>query len=220
VAGPIEEKCVNVAINGHMLAWLAKTDGADGEFIKANRHPSGGNCFVLATASGQKLAGGNGSGGAEAALKEGLKEWEKLSTAERKALPPGKAFQPPEAARCSPPPGSLVVATFVRNLKRGEGGTLARITKEDLKDTLGYPGWNPVYTEPARFNLWLTEEEWKSLIPDRPAKGDRFPVPEPIRRRIFRYHLADGTYGLPGHWKKELSSRLARRCACAWMARP
>src|SRR5712691_9215784 len=103
-----------------MLHWLAKTDGSDGDFIKANKHPSGGNCFVLATPGGKKLAGGNGSHGAEAALQEGLLQWEKLSEAERKALPPGKEFQPPEAGRCAPPPGSLVVATFVRNLKRDD----------------------------------------------------------------------------------------------------
>lgn len=186
-----------------MLGWLAKTDGADGEFIKANRHPSGGNCFVLTTPGGQKLAGGNGSSGAEAALKEGLKRWEKLSSEQRKVLPSGKAFQPPEAKRCTPPPGSLVVATFVRNLKRDPAGKLARITRDDLKDKVLYPHWNPVYTEPARYNLWLTEAEWKSLVPANPEKGQTLAVPEPIRLRIFRYHLADGTYGLPGHWKPE-----------------
>lgn len=186
-----------------MLSWLAKTDGADGKFIKANQHPSGGNCFVVTTPSGQKLAGGNGPQGAEAALQEGLKAWEKLSAAERKTLPDGKESHPPEAARCAPPPGGLVVATFVRNLKRDAEGKLARITRDDLKDRQRYPDWSPVYTEPARYNLWLTREEWKSLVPNRPAKGDRFAVPAALRRRIFRFHLADGTYGLPGHWKKE-----------------
>jgi hypothetical protein len=203
VAEITEKKCINIAINGHMLSWLAKTDGAEGEFIKANRHPSGGNCFVLTTPSGKKLAGGNGGGGAEAALREGFVEWEKLSAADRKALPPGKAFQPPEAARCAPPPGSLVVATFVRNLKRDESGKLARITREDLKDAKQYPQWNAVYTEPARYNLWLAEAEWKSLVPARPKKGEVFVVPDAIRRRIFRFHLVDGTYGLPGHWGSE-----------------
>jgi hypothetical protein len=185
-----------------MLGWLARTDGVAGAFIKANRHPSGGNCFVLTTASGKKLAGGNGTHGAEAALQQGFREWAKLSQAERKALPAGKEFQPAEARRCAPPPGGLVVATFVRNLKR-EGGKLARITREDLKKTDRYPHWNPVYAEPARFNLWLTREEWQALIPTRPVKGQTFPVPDAIRRRIFRFHLADGTYGLPGHWKPE-----------------
>lgn len=140
-----------------MLSWLAKTDGAAGEFIKANRHPSGGNCFVLTTPSGKKLAGGNGPHGAEAALKDGFEQWNKLSEAERNALPRGKEFQPPEAKRCAPPPSGLVVATFVRNLKR-DAGRLARITRDDLKGRKRYPDWNPVYTEPARFNLLAHRE--------------------------------------------------------------
>ena len=203
MAPVIDKKCVSIAINGHMLGWLARTDGASGAFIKDNRHPSGGNCFVLTTPSGKKLAGGSGTHGAEAALREGFRAWAKLSQAERKALPPGKEFQPAEAVRCAPPPGGLVVATFVRNLKRDEKGKLARITPEDLKHKDRYPDWNPIYTQPARFNLWLTREEWQALVPAHPAKGQTFAVPDAVRRRIFRFHLADGTYGLPGHWKPE-----------------
>src|SRR6187455_481201 len=102
-----------------MLYWLARTDGADGAFIKANRHPSGGNCFVLTTPSGTKLAGGNGGGGAREALNSGLKNWKLLTDEERKALPPplppldkggqGGVVKPPEAERCTPPPGGLIL---------------------------------------------------------------------------------------------------------------
>src|SRR5947209_5133762 len=100
-----------------MLYWLQKTDGEDGAFIKANRHPSGGNCFVLATPGGRKLAGGSGPGGAGAALKEGLAKWKLLTEEERRALPAGKTVVPPEAQRCAPPPGGLVLHSYVRNLK-------------------------------------------------------------------------------------------------------
>jgi hypothetical protein len=92
VAGIIDMKCINLAINGHMLGWLARTDGSAGEFIKANRHPSGGNCFVLTTPGGRKLAGGGGSHGAEAVLQEGLRQWEKLSKEERVVLPLERSF--------------------------------------------------------------------------------------------------------------------------------
>src|SRR5262245_17637492 len=107
-----------------MLHWLRKTDGANGEFIKANSHPSGGNCFVLTTPSGQKLAGGNGSHGAQEALKKGLEQWQKLSPEERKALPAGEVIQPPEAARCTPPTGGLVLRSYIRSLKRDAQGEL------------------------------------------------------------------------------------------------
>jgi len=199
----VKENCVAVAINGHMLNWLAKTDGAEGEFIKANRHPSGGNCFVLTTPSGKKLAGGNGGGGAREALTTGLKNWNSLTEEERKALPPGKEVRPPEADRCTPPAGGLILRSFVRNLKKDARGELAAITREDLKDRTLYPDWNPIYTEPAHFSVWFTAAEWKSLIPADPKKGDTFAVPDPIKNRLFRYHLVNGTFGLPGSWSLE-----------------
>jgi hypothetical protein len=204
VAPLVKEKCVAVAINGHMLYWLAKTDGAGGEFIKANRHPSGGNCFVLTTPGGKKLAGGNGPGGARAALTAGLKSWDLLTAEQRKALPAAAAVaRPPEAARCTPPRGGLILRSFARNLKKDDRGDLAVIAREDLKDRALYPGWVPVYTEPAHFNVWLTEAEWKSLVPADPKKGTRFPVPDAIQKRLFRYHLVNGTFGLPGAWRLE-----------------
>src|SRR4051812_37421974 len=145
-----------------MLYWLAKTDGAAGDFIKANRHPSGGNCFVLTTPGGKKLAGGNGGGGAREAITAGLKNWKMMMDDERKALPAAKELKPPEVERCTPPTGGLILRTFARNLKRDNRGGLAVITREDLKDRTLYPDWVPVYTEPAHFSVWLTEAEWKA----------------------------------------------------------
>jgi hypothetical protein len=203
VAQQIKDNCVAVAINGHMLYWIAKTDGQAGEFIKNNRHPSGGNCFVLTTPSGQKLAGGNGGGGAHQALKSGLEKWKELTADERKALPQGESAQPPEAQRCTPPVGGLVLTSYIRNLKRDERGELAGITLDDLKDKEQYPGWNPIYTEPAHYSVWLTEAEWKSLVPAEAKKGDRLAMPEAIQKRLFRFHLVNGTFGLPGTWRLE-----------------
>lgn len=196
----MKENCVAVALNGHMLHWLQKTDGADGEFIKANRHPSGGNCFVLATPDGKKLAGGNGGGGAAEALREGLKQWNKLSDAEKRNLPQGSNAEPEQLGRFTPPPGGLILKSFIRNLKEAEGD-VARITKDDLKDRKLYPDWNPIYLEPAHYTMWLTEKEWKSLTPATPKVGDVANVPDAIQKRLFRYHLVNGTFGLPGAWR-------------------
>src|SRR5262249_59432799 len=102
-----------------MLYWLAKTDGAAGAFIQANRHPSGGTCFVLTTPSGKKLAGGNGGGGARAALTAGVKTWKMLTDQERKAPPPGKEGKPPEGDRCTPPPGGPLLPSLLPNPDKG-----------------------------------------------------------------------------------------------------
>jgi len=37
--------------------------------------------------------------------------------------------------------------------------------------------------------MWMTEAEWKSLIPTNPKVGERIPFPENITRRIFQFHL-------------------------------
>jgi len=198
----IRESCVGVAINGHMLNWLAKTDGEDGAFIKVNCHPSGGNCFVLTTPSGVKLAGGNGSGGAAEALTRGLKEWQRLSAEDKTKLPKGQATMPPEADLCKPPAGGLIVKSYLRNLTWDARGQLAHITAADLKNKRDFPDWNPIYIEPTRYNVWLTAKEWQALIPADPKAGQRVGVPEGIRLRLFRFHLVNGTFGLPGAWRR------------------
>jgi hypothetical protein len=129
-AREIEANCVAVALNGHMLQWLAKSDGQGGAFIKANTHPSGGNCFVLTTPGGAKLAGGNGSGGAAEALRKGLEKWRDLPDAERRALPEGAAAAPEQAALCRPPAGALVLKSYIRNLRFDREGKLTLIARQ------------------------------------------------------------------------------------------
>lgn len=186
-----------------MIKWLGQTDGEDGAFIAANTHASGGNCFVLTTPSGKKLAGGNGPSGATQALARGLKEWGRLSRPERVALPVGKPKVPAEASLCTPPAEGLILKSYIRSLKRDRNDNLARILPHDLRDTRSFPKWIPIYLEPARFNMWLTEEEWRSLVPSAPRKGERITVPDGIQKRLFRFHLVNGTFGLPGFWKRD-----------------
>jgi hypothetical protein len=87
------------------------------------------------------------------------------------------------------PPGGLVVNVFTRILDRKEGdlcaGTCARV------------GGNFA----ARDHLWLTEADWKSLVPAVPKQGQTFDVPARVRDRILRFHLVDNTRGEPPHWK-------------------
>ena len=49
-----------------------------------------------------------------------------------------------------------------------------------------------------RDSLWMTEAEWKSLVPENPKKGDSFPVARSIRDRIFQFSLSDRYRGGPG----------------------
>jgi len=189
---------VPVAYNAFLFGskTLAATDGSGGKFgeplnLRVN------NACVLVTADGRLLARTHGPGCAERCLKDGLKKWWELPETERR--PGAMKVQPmkerPLLAPTSPPPGGLVLKVYTRNLKRDAKGELARITAEDLKDNTRYPGWDIAYTEPTRDNLWLTAEEWRSLVPAQPRQGDRFPVPTGIRDRIFLFHLQDMTQG-------------------------
>jgi hypothetical protein len=95
----------------------------------------------------------------------------------------------------------LILRVYQRDLKRDAKGEVARITYEDVKDRQMFPDepwrWaNAIMTEPMPDVMWLTEAEWKSLVPESPKRGDRFDVPTGIRMRLFRYHLYNGTFGL------------------------
>ena len=52
-------------------------------------------------------------------------------------------------------------------------------------------------------HLWLTEAEWKSLVPGHPNRGDCFPLPATITERILRFHLTDNTRGEPPMWRHD-----------------
>ena len=38
--------------------------------------------------------------------------------------------------------------------------------------------------------MWLTEEEWKALVPVNPARGDTLAVAPAIGERMARFHLS------------------------------
>src|SRR5262249_59696686 len=55
----------------------------------------------------------------------------------------------------------------------------------------------------ARDDLWLTEAEWRALIPSQPKKGERVPMPAALAERILGFHLTDNTRGEPNMWRRE-----------------
>jgi hypothetical protein len=47
----------------------------------------------------------------------------------------------------------------------------------------------PYHGDVVRDSLWLTEAEWKSLVPADPKKGVVHVVPKAIQDRVFRFYL-------------------------------
>jgi hypothetical protein len=130
----------------------------------------------------------------------GLAKWRQLPEAERKHLDDLGPYDP--AAYPVPPTHGLLVKVYARGLERDGDGRLHiyRNPKAHLS------------REPARDHLWLTEAEWKSLVPARCRRGDSFAVPGPIADRICRRYLIDlvrvGGNGGPRQPERVLSQEL------------
>jgi hypothetical protein len=169
-----------------------------------------GNYHIVTTADGRVLFRGAINGvnqDATGLLRGALKKWQALPESLRKPgaikLPAPQA--PLEDEHLRAPKGGLVLRVYMRDLKRDRQGKVARITKQDVKDRKLFPdeAWqwaDALVTQPMPDVMWLTEQEWKSLLPEAPRKGARFDVPAPIKMRLFRYHLINGTFGLSGKW--------------------
>jgi hypothetical protein len=126
-------------------------------------------------------------------LKQALAEWKKLPGARRK---PG-AVEVVEPAKVDQrytltlPQGGLIVNVYTRVLDRDEKGALCSGTSSKAGGD-----------RPAHDHLWLTQAEWKALIPAKAKKGDTLPMPAKVALRIFRFHLLDNTRGEPPLWHK------------------
>ena len=110
-----------------------------------------------------------------------LDELEKRSRVGARPVPP------------SPPANGLILKVIGSHLERHRD-------KEIVRAAVPYHG------DVMRDSLWLTEAEWKSLVPTDPNKGDRHAVPKAIQDRIFRFYLNNRFQGGPGDslpWRRE-----------------
>ena len=177
---------------------------AEGEFFRkvANQGPrkgEGGDTrqgIYCLTASGKLLAYKNAGQSPDVmreVLREGLKKWNALPETERK---PG-AVQVPEhgafdrAFHRAPPTNGLILNVYTR--------ALDKVGEQEFSDAVCRVGAGD---EAARDHLWLTESEWKSLLPRDPRVGDLVPMPEKVIERILRFHLVDSTRGEPPMWRR------------------
>jgi hypothetical protein len=132
-------------------------------------------------------------------LKAGLTAFKRLPAERRKpgAVTVGDVAQLDTHYVRTPPKGGLIVKVYTRILDRDASG-------EFCKGTCNVKGGD----QAARDHLWLTEAEWKSLVPANPKPGDSFALPDAIGERIARFHLIDNTRGEPPMWQRqEIRSR-------------
>lgn len=168
---------------------------AVGDFVRAAgmQFPGAGGSRWYVTAGGKVLG---------RSPKEALEKWQALPEADR-AAGAVKVGEPGETdtqrTGPTPPPGGLIIKIYYRAFMRDGPGKLRYVTGKDLwHDVEGkkseeklestYPG--SITTPQAQpDHMWLTEAEWKSLLPTSPRQGDQVAVPAGITDRFIRWHL-------------------------------
>lgn len=102
-------------------------------------------------------------------------------------------LKPSEALIPMPPEGGLVLRVHGRFLARDEHQNLRPIQGDDFPQLRGNEskiGYLRFLFEPNTEYMWLTKEEWQTLVPTKPVKGDRLAVPTAISERMARFHLS------------------------------
>jgi hypothetical protein len=184
--------------------YQRRRDDAEGRFFRrvADQGPrkgEGGSTrqgIYCLTADGQLLAYKNAGQSPEVmrdTLRQGLRAWQRLPAERRRPGAVGvEGDGTPDASFArTPPPGGLIVRVYTRILDHAK--------ESFCRGTCPTQGGEAA----ARDHLWLTEAEWKSLVPANPHPGDRIPLPAAVAERILRFHLTDNTRGEPPMWRRD-----------------
>jgi hypothetical protein len=163
----------------------------------------------IITASGKFVARGELQGSNPKthllSLQRALRAWSALPEVERTPgavqVPQRGPLDPRRNAAKGPPPGTLIVRVYNRQLERTPKGEYRHTVPEDyipaLRDrkVVGSDQATALWTQPANDYMWLTQAEAQSMMPAEPKPGQRIEVPATLCARIFRFHL-DPSRGL------------------------
>jgi hypothetical protein len=189
--------------------YMRRRQDAEGQFFRdvSGRGPRAGGStrqgIYMFTAGGTLLGFKNAGQAPDVmrdTLRDALHKFKNLPEAERA---PG-AVKVPDPGPLDggydrkPPPGGLIVKVYARALDRKKaGGGTGAVTFADAVCEVGSGD------EASRDHLWLTEAEWRSLIPADAKKGARTPLPPAVAQRVLRFHLVDNLRGEPPMWEPE-----------------
>jgi hypothetical protein len=141
---------------------------------------AGGNHLVVATARGRTL-GKEGLKLRQSDLQSVLEEYARLPREERTlALEDPDRAQPPRRPVPQPPRSGLIIRGYCTYLRYND-------RKQIVRSSEYYYRQNPDrwLVETQSDMLWLTESEWKSLIPTQPRPGEQGPVSPEIQKRFY-----------------------------------
>lgn len=160
---------------------LCRADSPEGEFLRTagidKQWVTSSGYFSCVSPNGKTIVAGNN-------VKLALEEFRKLPESERKpSTAELAALAAAEEVVPSPPKNGLILRVHGRFLARDEKGELRHAVKSDFRSI--YDAFLPPNTE----YMWLTEDEWKALVPENPAKGQELVVDSAIGTRMARFHL-------------------------------
>ena len=153
------------------------------EFCQSVR--AGGNHLVACTAAGKVLGSGHQLKLRERELGNVLKEFAALSKSDRQPdLADSSEAAAPRRPVPDPPANGLIIRGYCAYLKKSttgeDQGQIERATRYYYEQNP-----NRWAAETQSDMLWLTEAEWKSLVPPDPSVGDAAPVAEAIQQRFY-----------------------------------
>jgi hypothetical protein len=183
----IRERCVAVTIPDAGTA-RKRTDSTGAFLIKANVGQTAltsNFCMDVVTATGEHLGRiqFNTPGVALKSLQNALDKFAALPEDRRRGNVPEE-----QSAIPGPPPGTLILRIYLRQLGRNPDGTLRYTEPGDYTDKTPMRN-RPLCRQPFDDYMWVTEKEWKALIPAEPAPGMKVVIPESLQLRLLRYHL-------------------------------
>ncbi len=153
--------------------------GNSHELEFCNKVRAGGNHLAVASAGGQTLGKGD-LRLRQRDLEGTLKEFAVLPQEQRTPTVPDPATaQAPKRAVPKPPANGLILRGYCTYLRQDK--------EQIVRAREFYYKENPDrwMAETQSDLLWLTESEWKSLIPAKPMVGDRNEVAQPIQKRFY-----------------------------------
>ena len=155
--------------------------GPEGEFLRdagIKKHWVTSSGYMSCVSPSGKWLGG-------APSTKVLETFQKLPETERK---PGavvvRDLEPAEKVIPSPPEGGLILKVHGRFMSRNDEGQLRHAKKEDFRSIFTF------MLSPNTEYMWLTKDEWQSLVPAKPVKGEKLPVASAISERMARFHLS------------------------------
>jgi hypothetical protein len=182
---------VPVAIGLH---HVNQQHDAEGVFLRKIGGPFSGAFYRGGVSADGKVLGQD--------VREAWKRWNALPATERRPGAVQVGERGPvdaEHAEPVPPPRSLALQLYYRSLAYGPEGQLRLAQPKDFPNARRFYIYE---AQPGKW--WLTETEWKALIPERPEPGKRFPAPDGVRDQLVRRFLNPTlAFGAVGAWRKE-----------------